>query len=335
MRKLEETAVWREARAIPEALERTVEAARGIDDVAALVAGRKRVVVTGNGASYYAALALWLASLDNETSPVDVVAIPAGLLAGGEFAWRSGDVLLAISSSGELRDVVEAIRASPPVPVAAITATADSTIARAATAVAVVHVERQTALTHTQAFCGNVLTALSVGARLCDDTLLDRAIRSAPSAVRRALALAGDWAGRVADQEPSPRAAIVLGSRHAWPAALEAALLLKEVARIPSEGHESREGATSGMYALARGQLAVSLPTADDPLLEEAEATCAGTGATVVRAPGGELADPRLAAITTFPAALALAVELGLRAGHDVDAPGWADAYYATARVTE
>ena len=44
-------------------------------------------------------------------------------------------------------------------------------------------------------------------------------------------------------------------------------------------------------------------------------------------------ADHVLAPLLSFPWALALAGELGLRAGRDVDTPPWAAAYYATARM--
>jgi hypothetical protein len=69
------------------------------------------------------------------------------------------------------------------------------------------------------------------------------------------------------------------------------------------------------MMALRPGMLALSLPAgAGDPLLAEAEEICAGQGATVLQAPGGEGVDRRLAAITTFPAAAALSMRIGPRA---------------------
>jgi glucosamine 6-phosphate synthetase-like amidotransferase/phosphosugar isomerase protein len=116
------------------------------------------------------------------------------------------------------------------------------------------------------------------------------------------------------------------------PAALEVALLLKEVPLVPCEGMETREGATSGMYALAPGHLAVSLPTEEDPLVGEAEEICRAQGATVLALPAAP-ADPRLAVLSTFPAAVALATELAVRAGLDPDEPAWRDAYLATARA--
>jgi len=332
---LRATQVWAEALGLPEALERTITDARGFDEAAALLGGPavRRIVATGNGASYYVAHALWLASLASRPAGLpEVVALPAGLLARG-FSWREGDRLLVVSSSGRLRDAIEALEAGAPRPYAAITAAEDSPIGAGAGACAVVHVERQEATTHTQAYCGNLVAALAVWARLARDETLAQAVRSVPDEAATGLAEADTWVGRVAPEAGTPIAAIAFGDGPAWAAALETALLVKEIARIPAEGVETREGATSAMYGLAPGHLALSLPTGDDSLVAEAEETCRAAGATVVRVPGGSGADPRLSPVTTFPAALALAVVLGLRAELDVDHPGWADAYFATARV--
>ena len=67
---------------------------------------------------------------------------------------------------------------------------------------------------------------------------------------------------------------------------------------------------------------------------DEAEAVCAGQGATVIRTPPPETADRRLPAVSTFPAAVALAARLGLERGLDVDTPAWTEAYYRVARRT-
>ena len=89
------------------------------------------------------------------------------------------------------------------------------------------------------------------------------------------------------------------------------------------------------MMALGPGALALSLTGADeDPLLAEAEDICAGQGATVIRTPPPETTDRRLAAVSTFPAAVALATRLGIERGLDVDAPPWTEAYYRVARRT-
>jgi hypothetical protein len=109
--------------------------------------------------------------------------------------------------------------------------------------------------------------------------------------------------------------------------------MLKEISRIPAEGVETREGATSAMFGLAPGHLMVSLDPAGDPQGDEAVRLCAATGATTLRPPvSATPADARLALITTLPASAALAAVLAEAAGHDVDRPTWTDAYYDTAR---
>jgi fructoselysine-6-P-deglycase FrlB-like protein len=328
---LAETGLWHDVAELPASLAATL-GGPGIEDVAALVGadGVRRVVASGNGAAYYVAVALWLASLEGRAGP-EVVAAPSGLLARGAFAWRPGDVLLAVSSSGEFRDLVEAVEAGVPVPMAAVTASAGSTLGSRAAARALVAVPDQRAVTHTQAFCGAVVAALAVWAAVTSDDALDAALRRLPGELERTIAEARAWVDGVADGEVGT--AIVLGSGPGWAAALEGALLLKEVAGIPAEGVETREGATSAMMALRRGALALTLPAGgEDALLVEAEELCAARGATVVRAPVPVTADGRLAAVSTFPAAVALAVRLGLERGLDVDSPAWTEAYYRVAR---
>jgi fructoselysine-6-P-deglycase FrlB-like protein len=325
------TRLWADARGLGDALQAGLDAADGHADLAALLGGARRVVATGNGASYYAALSLWLASLQTSVADApDVLAIPGGLVARGRFPWREGDVLLAFSSSGEFRDVIEAVDGAPH-PFGLVSATPDSTLGRSAGALARTVVSRQESATHTQAYCGAVLIALAVWARVTGDATLDRAVARAPHRAAESVDAAARWVQGLAPLD-APAAAVAFGSGPAWAAALEAALLIKEVALVPCEGVETREGATTAMYALGPGQLALGVPGAGaDPLLDEAEAVCRGRGADVRRLPGGD-GDSRLAAVMTFPCALALAIALAQARDIDPDDPPWADAYLATAR---
>ena len=328
---LDETGLWRDVVEMPSTLRATLE--EDVEELAALVGadGVRRVVASGNGAAYYVAVALWLASLESGKGP-ELVAVPSGLLARGAFAWRPGDVFLAVSSSGEFRDLVEAVDGGAPAPYGAVTANAGSTLGARAGARALVSVPSQRAVTHTQAFCGGVVAALRMWAAVTADDDLDAALRRLPHELERTVGRARAWADELG--APEPETAVVFASGPGWAAALEAALLLKEVALVPAEGVETREGATSAMMALAPGALALSLPAGagDDPLLAEAEEICAGQGARVLRGPGGETSDRRLAAVSTFPAAAALAAHIGLQRGLDVDRPAWTDAYYRVAR---
>jgi hypothetical protein len=160
-------------------------------------------------------------------------------------------------------------------------------------------------------------------------------VARAPAASAQSVNEAKLWAAEEFSSLTFPTAAIAFGSGPAWAAALEAALLLKEIARVPCEGTETREGATSAMTGLLPRHLALSLPTDDDPFILETERICTSTGATVLRMPGGTLADARLVPVTTFAPALALSIDLALRNNQDPDAPSWTETYYATARRSQ
>jgi fructoselysine-6-P-deglycase FrlB-like protein len=347
-----DTGLWADVRELPDALGRTLESADGIAAAAVLLrdGGVERIVATGNGAAYYVAHALWLASLEGAAAGPPIVAVPCGIAVRERFRWAPGDAVLAVSSSGEFRDVVELAQRGGR-PCVAITANAGSSLAAAASATVVQHVESQRAVTHTQALAGAYGAGLALWAAVTGDAELAALLATAPEAAARAVADTEAWAGdamlaAVQDRGGAagragaagaagaslPPAAIAAGGGPAWAAALELALMLKEIARIPAEGVETREGATSAMFGLHPGHLMVSLDAPGDPLGDEAVALCAAAGATTLRLPGAGGPDARLAPIATLPASAALAAGLALAAGHDVDRPTWTDAYYETAR---
>jgi fructoselysine-6-P-deglycase FrlB-like protein len=258
--------------------------------------------------------------------------MPCGLAVRQTFRWRPGDAVLAVSSSGEFRDVVQIVRRRSAFPCVAITSDPDSSLARAATATVLQRVYSQRAVTHTQAICGAFAIALALWSSLARDDALAAVVATAPETAARALPAAEAWASDELAHVDRPLAAVAAGGGTAWAAALELALMLKEVSRIPAEGVETREAATSAMFGLDRGHLMIGLDPPGDPLGEEARRLCAAAGADTVQLPSLPGADRRLAPITALPASAALAAELALAGGHDVDHPAWTDAYYETAR---
>ena len=72
--------------------------------------------------------------------------------------------------------------------------------------------------------------------------------------------------------------------------------------------------------------------TAASAVMSLCARVCAETGARLVRCPGGERSDPRLALATTLPSATALSAVLAEQAGLDADRPAWVEAYYRPAR---
>lgn len=330
------SSLWSDVVECPRVLSAVLDGTDGLDGAVALTRKASRVVLTGNGAALYAASALWHAAQRFPAGPPACL-VPAGLMAAGGFRSRPGDVTVAVSSSGELRDLVELLPEALGSPLVVLTADATSTLGMAATAPVVVPVEHQRAVTHTQAFLGNVLVALLLWDGVSGGAVnaqLGSVVHELPERLARLIEQAPEWADRTASRCGTAQAAVVLGTAGGWTAALEAALLLKEVAGVPAEGLETREGATTGSYALSPKHVALVLEAENDPLAEEAAAVCAGRGAAVIRTPPECRADPLLLALTTFPAATALAATLGLRAGLNIDEPAWTDSYLATARST-
>ena len=328
-------ALWQDLCETPETMTATLEAADGHEELADLLVSKRpgRIVATGNGASFYVSTTLWLASISTPLG-TPVVAIPAGLLAAGTFTLRPDDLLLAFSASGELRDLVQLESSQRRAGgFGLVTSTASSTLASRADAVALVEVRHQRAVTHTQAYLGAAAVALDVLGRASDDSSLRAAAAAMPTALSVQLAGALAWAERLVGDLETPRAAVVFGTGHGLVAASEAALLLKEVAGVPAEGMETREGATSGMYALGQHQFVLALPVGPDPMAAEAVAICSKTGASVAEAPWPEGLDERCAAAAHFAHPLAFAIELALAQGRDPDSPEWFAAYNSTARV--
>lgn len=330
--------LWVDTLAIPAAIEATLGARDGVEALSRELADprTRRVIASGNGAAWYVAHALWLASLEAATPRAPLLALPAGVLRTGRFGWEPGDVLLAISTSGELRDLVELLdrAAMRPERTLLITAAPTSSLGRAAAAVATTRLSDPGAFTHSQAYAANLALGLAVLADWTADAALGRMVEGAAHAAQAGIESAADWTPRV-DVDGSgalPRMVVAFGSGPAWAAALEAALLVREVGRLPAEGAETREAATSSMFGMGAADLIVALAAATDPLAAEAERVCASTGARVLRVPGGEIADARLAPIAFFPASVRLALAFAAAQDLDPDAPETAAAYYRTAR---
>src|SRR5258708_37015356 len=99
---LRKTGLWHDTRELPDSLAATLDARDGVAETASLLGakGVRRIIASGNGAAYYVAMALWLASLASSSGPEEL-AEPRGLLARGEIRWRPGDAFLADSSLGQ------------------------------------------------------------------------------------------------------------------------------------------------------------------------------------------------------------------------------------------
>ena len=184
------------------------------------------------------------------------------------FRWRPGDAVLAVSSSGEFRDVVEIAQRARRAPVRRDHRAARTPRSRPPRPPRSLQRVGVAARGDAHAGAGGRVRVRRwrCGRRVTGDAELGAALGGAPDAA----AARGRRGRGVGRRRRSP----TLGARPprsssaaapAWAAALELALMLKEIARIPAEGVETREGATSAMFGLDRGHLMVLARPAGRP----------------------------------------------------------------------
>ena len=308
----------------------------GLADAAGVLRapGVERVVATGNGAAYYVAHALWLASLESGAGGPPLVAVPCGLAVRERFRWRPGDAVLAVSSSGEFRDVVAiAERAgAPPVRgdhrrralVAGGRGDAPRAPARRRPARRDPHPGAVRAPTRAGSRCGPRSPATPSSPRGRRARRTPRRARSPPRRRGRHEALA---------RLDRPAAAIAAGGGTALGRRARARADAQGGLAHPGRGRRDARGRDVGDVR--------PRPRPPDGRRSTRPATRSATRrcACAPRPARPRCGCPRSTArtrgwrpITTLPAAAALAAGLALAAGHDVDRPAWTDAYYETAR---
>ncbi len=333
--------------AIRSTLDASLEAARAAAS-ALRQGGVRRLHVIGNGTSYHSSLAA--ATLYRRYAmPDDPVVIP---LTAGEFRTYpprlgAGDAVLGISASGEFRDVVgvvDALRGR--IPTVAVVHVPGSTLDGSAD-----HVVRSAGgPSHvpvmTKTFAATLVATELVLAELLGGDRAEtirRSIRSAADHAEVAIEAAQPRVLALADALADAAHLFVVGSGGAYPAALEAALKLKEMAIVHAEGTESWEMA-SGVATIVDASSVVIALAPDGPgraATMDVTAHAAAWGARIIEvAPRSDIdgasllpvpaaADEDHAALTTVAPVALLAFALAVRRGHDPDHPGWVERYHS------
>ena len=340
-----------EIREGPAAIRATVESAR--DDAREiagswLTAGVRRVHVIGNGTSYHSSLAA--ATLyRHHAGPDDPVVVPT---TAAEFlvyppVLGPRDAVVGISSSGEFKDVVavaEAVRGR--IPMAGIVHVPGSTLTKVASDIvlsaggpSVVPVMTKT-FSSTLVATELLLLELLGGARASRQVA---AILVAADAAEAAIAAAEPLVEPIAASLADARHLFVTGGGVGYPAALEAALKLKEMALVHAEGAEVWE-MTSGAATML-GPDAVVIALAPDgparPAIAELLAHAAGWGARTIEVGAEPLvatstllplpadAPEDHAPLCAVPPVALLAFALARQRGANPDRPGWIERYHS------
>jgi glucosamine--fructose-6-phosphate aminotransferase (isomerizing) len=310
--------------------------------------GVTRIHVIGNGTSYHSSLAAaTLYRRHAEPADPTVLALTAGEFRQYLPALGPGDAVIGISASGEFRDVVAVMEElKGRVPTVAIVHVPGSTLDRTAdhvirSAGGPSHVPVMTKTFASTLVATELLLAELLGGRRA--SRIREAIARAADHAEAAITDAGPRVADLADALVGVRHLFVVGSGAAHPAALEAALKLKEMAIVHAEGTESWEMGSGVATIIDAESVVIALvpngPGSDATL--EVARHAAGWGARIIEvAPDGSIdgadllpipvaAEEDHAPLTTVPPVALLAFALARRRGHDPDHPGWVERYHS------
>ncbi|HEY3335107.1 MAG TPA: SIS domain-containing protein [Candidatus Limnocylindrales bacterium] len=340
-----------EIREGPDAIRATVRAA---GPAARDVAGRwraqgiRRVHVIGNGTSFHSSLAS--ATLYRRHAGADdpvVVPVTAADFVTYPPALGPGDAIVGISSSGEFKDVVAAAeRARGTIPFAAVVHVEGSTLTRVASEVVVSAGGPSTVPVMTKTFSSTLaateLLLLELLGPIVGDALRTELLAAADAA-ETAIAAAEPLVEDLAQRLVGAAHLFVTGGGLAYPAALEAALKLKEMALVHAEGAEAWE-MTSGAATMLGPDAVVIALAPDGPARQavgELLGHAAAWGATTIEVGPGRLhggsallplspsAAEAHAPLSAVPPVALLAFALARLRGANPDRPGWIERYHS------
>ena len=221
----------------------------GIDNHKEMWSNANRLIIVACGTS-------WHASLVAEYMFEDLLRIPVEVEYASEFRYRNpvlgeGDILIAISQSGETADTLAAIRMAKErgAHVFGICNVVGSSISRESHSGAYTHAGPEIGVASTKAFTAQLtvlaLVALRVGElrETIDAQQLNRlmvGLEELPNKVE-AILKKEDEIKAIAEIYKGAANALFLGRGYNFPVALEGALKLKEISYIHAEGYPAAE----------------------------------------------------------------------------------------------
>ncbi|HKF86262.1 MAG TPA: SIS domain-containing protein [Candidatus Limnocylindrales bacterium] len=335
----------------PRAIRATVDDA---GPVAREVAGRwraegiRRVHVIGNGTSFHSTLAS-AALYRRHAGPRDPVVVP---VTAADFvtyppALGQGDAIVGISSSGEFKDVVAAAeRHRGRLPFAAVVHVPGSTLTGLASDVVLSAGGPSTVPVMTKTFSSTLAATELLLLELLGDGAGDALrsdLRRAADAADASIAAAEPLVEALAEELRDARHLFVTGGGLGYPAALEAALKLKEMALVHAEGAEAWEMTSGAATMLGPDAVVIALAPVGparagvgDLLGHAAEwgARTVEVGPERLVATSALLPLPPDAAedhapLSAVPPVALLAFALALVRGANPDRPDWIERYHS------
>ena len=248
----------------------------GMREYADVLSNAKRIIIVACGTS-------WHAGLIAEYMIEELCRIPVEVEYASEFRYRNpvvgeGDVIIAVSQSGETADTLVAIESAKQkgAIILGVCNVVGSSIARLSHAGAYTHAGPEIGVASTKAFTAQLVVLCLVGLRLAADKgtisqqrfqhLLDE-LDQVPEKVATALKL-DEQIKQVAAKYKDARDFLYLGRGYNFPVALEGALKLKEISYIHAEGYPAAE-MKHGPIALVDENLPVVIVATKDSYYEK------------------------------------------------------------------
>lgn len=318
----------------------------GIRDHLSLLAGAKRIIIVACGTS-------WHAGLVAEYMIEELCRIPVEVEYASEFRYRNpvvgeGDVIIAVSQSGETADTLVAIEAAKKkgATILGVCNVVGSSIARISDAGAYTHAGPEIGVASTKAFTAQLAVLCLIGLKVAMEKgsiteqrfqhLLDE-LDHIPEKVAAALQL-NEQIKEIAAKYKDARDFLYLGRGYNFPVALEGALKLKEISYIHAEGYPAAE-MKHGPIALVDENLPVVFVATRDSYYEKVVSNIqeikARKGKVIAVVTEGDLTIPAMAddvitvpeadelvapIVSVIPLQL-LAYHVGVLKGYDVDKP--------------
>ena len=316
------------------------------DEYADLLKNANRIIIVACGTS-------WHAGLIAEYMIEELCRTPVEVEYASEFRYRNpvvgkGDVIIAVSQSGETADTLVAIESAKQqgAIILGVCNVVGSSIARLSHAGAYTHAGPEIGVASTKAFTAQLVVLCLIGLKVAKEKgtitqqrfqhLLDE-LQDIPEKVATALKL-NEAVKAVAAKYKDARDFLYLGRGYNFPVALEGALKLKEISYIHAEGYPAAE-MKHGPIALVDENLPVVFVATRDSYYEkivsniqeikarkgkviaivtEGDTTISDLADDVIEVPAAdELVAP---VISTIPLQL-LAYHIGVLKGYDVDKP--------------
>ncbi len=278
----------------------------GIREYANKLETAERILIVACGTS-------WHAGLVAEYFFEEFCRIPVEVEYASEFRYRNpvikeGDVLIAISQSGETADTLAAIELakSKGAVIFGVCNVVGSSIARSSHEGAYTHAGPEIGVASTKAFTAQLIVLFMIALRLAHNkgTITEQKYREMlvemeqiPAKVEQALEL-NDKIELIADTFQNARNFLYLGRGYNFPVALEGALKLKEISYIHAEGYPAAEMKHGPIALIDEEMPVVFIATRDssyDKVVSNIQEVCARKGKVIAVVTEGDTLIPDMA----------------------------------------